>query len=316
MKIGVIGTGALGIALGNTLSLNNNVIMWTKFEDEKLELVTHMENKKFLPGVKLNDGISVTTDISQLHETEVILIAIPFVAIRDIMELKDKWYNNQVVCSTTKGVELDTLNTTTSIIIEALNTMRVCALSGPSFASEIAQNMPIHLMLGTKDNETLDVIKNIFDKTNISLHETSDMIGIEYCGAIKNALAIGSGMLKGLKAGDSTIAAYLATGEKELSCILQKFGAEPMTAYSYAGIGDLILTCSSEKSRNYTFGKLIGQGMSVKEAFEALNGKTVEGYKIIRALNGILNKDNCNSKIISILYQIIFENADRKNIII
>ncbi len=304
MTIGIIGTGALGIALANTLSPKNNILMWTKFEDEKCELCNTRENKKFLQGIKLASGVEVTTDISKLKSTDIIILAVPFVAVRNIFESTKLWYNSQIIVSTVKGVEDETFKTTSQIIEEYIDKEKICALSGPSFAIEIANGHPVHLMLASTKRRVRASVNTLFADSCIKLHETTDVVGIELCGAIKNAIAIGAGMLQGLNAADSTKAAYLATGEKELAYILNKFGKKPKTAYSYAGIGDLILTCTSNKSRNYTFGKLLGEGKTVAQAFDIIGAKTVEGYNIIRALHHYLNEGECN--LLNNLYEIVF----------
>lgn len=309
MKIGIVGTGALGIALANTLS-SYNVIMWTKFEDEKRELIDTRENKRFLPGVKLNENVQVTTDIEELRNTDVIIISIPFVAIRDIMEKNEMWYNSQVVLSMVKGVEDETFKTTSQIISEYIDKNNVCVLSGPSFAKDIVSKHPVHMMLAAYDIKLIPFVKDIFKLTCIDLHKTNDVLGIEICGAIKNAIAIGAGILNGLNETDSTKAAYLATGEYELALVLEKFGAEAKTAYSYAGIGDLILTCTSDSSRNFTFGKLLGEGKTVEEAFGIIGDKTVEGYKIIKSLHHYINGNGCNSRLLNNLYAIVFDGVD------
>lgn len=315
MTIGIIGTGALGIVLANTLSSSYNILMWTKFEDEKCELCNTRENKSFLPGVKLNKSVQVTTDIGELKSTEAIIIAIPFVAVRDVMEKHDLWYNSQMVLSMVKGVEDLTFKTTSQIMSEYIDKDNICVLSGPSFAIDIASGSPIHLMLASANDKLKPVVQSMFKATCIRLHETQDVVGVELCGAIKNAIAIGAGMLEGLNVSDSTKAAYLATGEYELAHALEKFDVDAKTAYSYAGIGDLILTCMSETSRNYTFGKLLGEGKTVQEAFEIIGAKTVEGYKIIKALHHYINEDGCNSKLFNNLYEIVFNGKNASSII-
>lgn len=315
MTIGIIGTGALGIALANTLSSKNNILMWTKFEEEKSELCNTRENKRFLPGVKLASHVEVTTDISKLKNTDIVVIAVPFVAVRYVLENIDLWYNSQILISTVKGVEDDTFKTTSQIIEEYVEPKKVCVLSGPSFAVEIANGHSIHMMLGSVGENVRNIVMKLFEGSCIKAHETIDVVGVELCGAIKNAIAIGAGILEGLNEADSTKAAYLATGEKELAYILEKFGKDPGTAYSYAGIGDLILTCTSSKSRNYTFGKLLGEGNTVEQAFNIIGAKTVEGYKIIRALQHYLNKDKCNSRLLNNLYEIVFLGKDVSDII-
>lgn len=315
MKIGIIGTGALGIAFEQILSKSHEVIMWTKFSEEKEELETYRENKKFLPNVILNNNVKITNELVDLKNTELIIVAIPFVAIPDVAYDMKNWYNGQIICSTTKGIADDNFKTTTQILQEVLNTDKICALSGPSFAIEIINGHPIHLMLGSKNEEISNVVLQLFNNSNLYLEKTQDIVGIQLAGAIKNAIAVGCGMLYGLNAADSTKAAYLATGTKELALIVEMLGGEKQTAYSYAGIGDLMLTCTSEKSRNCSFGRLLGEGITVDDAFDRLGGKTVEGYKIIRALNYFIQEQNIDSKLIRTLYDIVFNGTNPENIV-
>lgn len=314
MKIGIIGTGALGIALANCLN-SYPIVMWTKFEEECKELLLTRENKKVFKGVKLRDAVQVTTDMTELKDTDIVIVAIPFVAVRDIMGKSDLWYNSQVVLSMVKGVEDMTFKTTSQIMSEYIDKDNVCVLSGPSFAIDIANESPIRIMFATQNDSIKQFVRSVFKDTCIHLHEAQDCVSIELCGAIKNAVAIGAGMLEGLNASDSTKAAYLATGEYELARVLEKFGVDAKAAYSYAGIGDLILTCMSETSRNYTFGKLLGEGKTVQEAFEIIGAKTVEGYKIIKALHHYINEGGCNSKLLNNLYEIVFNGKNVSSII-
>jgi len=315
LKIGIIGTGALGIAFAKTLCSAHDITMWTKFSEEKEELEIHRENKKFLPGVILEDNIKITNNLIDLSDSKIIIMAIPFVAVTDVAYDIKSWYKDQIICSTTKGIADDSFKTTTEILQEVLLTDKICALSGPSFAIEIINGHTIHMMLGTKNEEVANVVIKLFENTSICLEYTEDIVGIQLAGAIKNAIAVGAGMLSGLNEADSTKAAYLATGEKEMARLLERLGADKSTAYSYAGIGDLILTCTSIQSRNFTFGSLLGKGLTAEQAFEKLGGKTVEGYKIIRALYEFVEIGTEDSKLIRTLYDIVFNNINPKNIV-
>ena len=147
-----------------------------------------------------------------------------------------------------------------------------------------------------------------------TLEATDDIEGIQLAGGIKNAIAVGSGILNGLKAADSTKAAYIAKGMADMAKLMTMLGGKKETAYTYAGIGDLLLTCMSSTSRNFTFGDYLGQGFSVEQAFARMNGKTVEGYKSIRALYKYAKANNVQLYTINILYNVIFENGDKKQV--
>ena len=169
-------------------------------------------------------------------------------------------------------------------------------------------------MLGSKDVQTIESVRSLFDTESITIETTEDIDGIQLAGGIKNAIAVGSGMLAGLNAADSTKAAYIAMGMADMAKLIVCLGGKKETAYTYAGIGDLLLTCMSSTSRNYTFGHFVGQGFTVEQAFARMGGKTVEGYKVIRTLHKYAKEKNVKLHTIDTLYNIIFENGDKKQI--
>lgn len=317
MKIAILGAGALAIALAKLIEDDGHeVFMWTKFEDEKATLIKHRENIKLFPGVKLNENVKVTCDIGEaISNACVIINVLPFIAIKDTIDIMKDFYNkSQVIISTTKGIDENEFITTTDLFEEYLKATKIAALSGPSFAIEIANKENISFMLGAKDKEVIEISKKILSKPSIKIEVTDDIKGIQLAGGIKNAIAVGSGMLYGMKAADSTKAAYLATGMADMSHLLVALGGKKETAYSYAGIGDLILTCTSHTSRNFSFGYYLGEGYTVDEAFGKMNNKTVEGYKVIRALHKYVKEKNIKTYMIDTLYKIIFENGNVEDI--
>lgn len=314
MKIAILGTGALGIAMAKAIynkSSENSIVMWTKFEEER-DLVKETRcNEKLLPGVIIPNDIGITSDLENaINNASVIINCLPFIAVESVANELKPIYNNQYICSTTKGIDMTTFETTTEIFTRVLNSRKVCALSGPSFAVEIANNNPISFMLASKNNETLDFVYELLSSENIFLEKSSDEIGIQICGAVKNAVAIGSGILHGMNAADSTKAAYLARGMKDMVRIITSLGGEEKTVSSYAGIGDLILTCMSETSRNFSCGKLLGQGNNLVQAIEKMGGKTVEGIKIIDSLNNYMKEKDLELDTIPKLYNIVYKSGN------
>lgn len=317
MKVTILGTGALGIALAKVLSNNKevNLTMWTKFDEERDLVKETRTNEKLLPNVHLSDDIEITSDLNEaILNTEIIINCLPFIAVESVAHELKKVYNNQPICSTTKGIDMTTFETTTEIFNRVLNTKKVAALSGPSFAIEIANGNPISFVLASKDNETLDTIYDLLISDNISMDKSEDEVGVQLCGAVKNAVAIGSGILHGMKAADSTKAAYLARGMKDMAKVISSLGGDEKTISTYAGVGDLILTCTSETSRNFSCGKLLGQGNNLVQAVEKLNGKTVEGIKIIESLNNYMKEKDLDLDTIPKLYDIVFNLKDVKTI--
>lgn len=313
MKVTILGTGALGLALAKVISETKEISlsMWTKFEEEKELVKNTRANDKLLPGIKISDEIEITSDLKEAVEGSYIIInCLPFIAVKNVAEDLKEIYNGQYICSTTKGMDMDTFETTTEIFSKILNTDKVCALSGPSFAIEIATYHPISFVLAGKNEEALDNIYNLLKMGNICIDKSFDDIGVQICGAVKNAIAIGSGILHGIDAADSTKAAYLTRGIKDIMKIITSLKGSHKTVYTYAGIGDLILTCMSEKSRNFSCGKLLGEGNSLDEAIGKLNGKTVEGIKVIESLNNYMIENNLSLDTIPKLYDIVFNNKD------
>lgn len=317
MKIGILGAGALAIALTKVIDNEKyNITLWTKFEMEKEDIMHSRENTKLFPGVRISDDVKVTNDLNEaVVGADVIINVLPFIAVGDIIPLLKPIYDkNQIILSTTKGIDEENFTTSTKLFEKGLGAKKVAALSGPSFAIEIARGDNISFMLGSKDEETIKVITELIDSESIRLEPTDDIEGIQLAGGIKNAIAVGSGMLDGLKAADSTKAAYMAMGMADMAKLIVSLGGKKESAYTYAGIGDLLLTCMSSTSRNFTFGSYVGQGFTVEQAFARMGGKTVEGYKVIRTLHKYAKEKNISLYTINTLYNIIFENGDKKQI--
>ena len=316
MKIGILGTGAFAIALCKTLEENNEITMWTKFENEREDLKNNRENTKFFPGIKIKESVNITTDLKEaVSDKKLIINVLPFVALKDVaLELKKVYKPHQIILSTTKGLDDSNFKTSTEYIKEIIEDAKVVALSGPSFAIDVVNKENISFMLASSDDEALEVVDNLFNMDYLTLEKTDDIKGIQIAGVIKNAIAIGSGMLDTLNASDSTKAAFIAKGITDMTKLIVSLGGKLETCYSYAGIGDLILTCMSSKSRNYTFGTLIASGYNANEAIEKMNGKTVEGYNMVRALYNYSKEKGIETTVITALYDIIFNGLDVKKI--
>ena len=317
MKVAILGAGALAIALTKVIdSEENEIVLWTKFEQEKEDIKHSRENTKLFPGVRIADDVDVTCDLSEaVIGADVIINVLPFIAVRDVIEILKPIYNEkQTILSATKGIDEENFITSTKLLAEGLGAKKIAALSGPSFASEIVNGDNISFMLGSEDEETIRVLMNLLNNEHITLEATDDIEGIQFAGGIKNAIAVGSGILTGLKAADSTKAAYIAKGMADMAKLITLLGGKKETAYTYAGIGDLLLTCMSSTSRNFTFGNYIGQGFNAEQAFARMGGKTVEGYKVIRTLHKYAKEKNVQLYTINTFYNIIFENGDKKQV--
>ena len=194
--------------------------------------------------------------------------------------------------------------------------MNIAAISGPTFAKDLVEQKPAGLTVASKVPETILLAKQALQNNYIKLRDTNDIVGVETCGAIKNVIALAAGMLEGLKANDSTKAMLITEALNDMEEILNAFGCSGRTVLTYAGIGDLLLTCTSIKSRNYSFGKLIGEGASRQEITDYLNKTTVEGYYTLESIYKLLKDKDVSIPIIDLIYEIAVKGKDPKLLLV
>lgn len=307
MKIGMLGSGAYGLALTSILTYNRHeVTIWTKFEEEKEELLKNKGNEKLLPKFVLDDTVKVTTSVKEcIKDKDLLIIAIPAAFVDSLcLELQPYIKDNHILIAT-KGIEQGTGLFMNEIVSKHLNTENIAIISGPTFAADLISHMPAGLSLASQSPETMLVVRQAFQNNYIRLRETTDVIGVEICGAIKNVIALAAGMLEGLKANESTKAMLIAEAMHDMESILYAFECNKRTVLSYSGIGDLLLTCTSKKSRNYTFGKLIGENPSKTKIDEYLKNTTVEGYYTLESIYQLLKNKDVSIPIIDLIYEIV-----------
>jgi len=307
MKVGLFGTGAYGMALSSILTHNRHeVIMWTRFEEEKERLEKTRMNEKYLPGFVIDEEVKFTTSIEKcIKETELIIIAIPAAYVDSICKQMKPYVKDNHIIIATKGIEQGTGLFMDQIVEKYLDTNNIAVISGPSFAVDIITKKPVGLSIASKTSETILLAKQALQSSYIRLRECEDITGVEICGSIKNVIAMAAGMLDGLEANDSTKAMLITEAMYDMEEILDAFDCNRRTVDSYAGIGDLLLTCTSVKSRNYSFGKLIGSKPEQKEIDEYLKNTTVEGYYTLESIYQLLKDKDVSIPIIDLIYEII-----------
>jgi len=313
MKVAVLGTGAYGLSLALMFHENNcHITMWTKFDEEKEMLDKKREHKKVLPKVKIPNDIIFTTNMKEaVLGAQIILIAVPAGFVDDICrELKNYISKEQHICIGSKGIEQDTCLFVTDVLKKYIHTKHLAVISGPSFAIDIASNVPIGLSLATKDKETEEILKTNLQNKHLKLRTTKDILGVEICGSIKNVIAIASGMLDGLGYPDSTSCMFITESLHDIKNLIKALGGNKKTILTYAGFGDLLLTCTSVKSRNYTLGKMIGEKKSQKEIDNYINNTTIEGLYTLKSIYKLLKKKKVKMPIIDLIYSIIFKNTE------
>lgn len=318
MRIGLLGCGAYGLALSSVMHDNEcDITMWTRSEEEAKELRKTRCNTKKLPAYTIPEDIKITSNIEEcVTDKDLIVVAIPAAGIDGLAQLMAPYIKRtDHILIATKGIEQGTGLFIHEIILKYLKTRNVAAISGPSFAVDIITKMPVGLAVAGKRRETIKRAKEALGNSYIKLRTSSDLIGIETCGAIKNVVAIAAGMIDGLGANDSTQAMFITEAIHDMMNILQAFHAKRKTVTTFAGLGDLLLTCTSVKSRNFSFGRLVGEGKTKEEIQEYLKNTTVEGYYTLESIYKLLRKKRVSIPIIDLIYDIVVEGQNPETLL-
>ncbi len=315
MKITVLGAGAYGIALALAAYRNQNqVTIWTKLEEEQEEISKYRENKKSLPGVFIPDDIMVTTDLSCIKNSQLIIIAVSIPYVRNTcLELKDDVTSDMHFCIASKGMEQDTNQFAYQIFQSIIPSSQLSILSGPTFAIDLANGSVGGVSLASLSQDTIEVVKKGFESTSLQIVVNHDLIGTSLCGSIKNVMAIIAGMLDGTNLSETTKSFFYVQALEEIKHLVIALGGVEDTVYTLAGIGDLLLTCTSKKSRNFTLGVLLARNQ--KEVNSYIQNHTVEGYSTLLSIYQLLQKKNISSLLIELLYQILFQNVDKRKLL-
>lgn len=306
MKIGIFGAGSWGTAMGNYLAgLGDDVLVYARQESLVEEYNRNHINSKYFPKIKLHENLRFSSDKDEvLAHGEWLINAISTQAVREFYEpLKGKMRPEQVIINLSKGIEKGTLLTLEKVFEELFPNQPYVSLSGPSHAEEVIENTPTTLVAASKDLSLAESIQRISSNV-LRVYTSTDVIGVESGGALKNVIAIAIGISDGKGFGDNTKAAIMTRGMNEILKLGLAMGAKPETYLGLSGFGDLIVTCLSQHSRNRRCGELIGQGCSVSEAKEKV-GMVVEGLSTIESAMKLSKKYNIEMPIIEVLYGII-----------
>ncbi|WP_305768261.1 NAD(P)H-dependent glycerol-3-phosphate dehydrogenase [Candidatus Epulonipiscium viviparus] len=316
MNVTVLGAGGWGLALALLLNDNrNDVTIWCFDEKEKEEILLHRENKRCFPGVKIPIEIYITSDMSEaLAEAKIVVVAVPSFAVRSTAQnIAAYLLEDAVVVNVAKGLEPDTLRRFSEVIAEEIAN-DVVVLSGPSHAEEVARHMPTAVVVSSTNLEAARVVQVVFTAPYFRVYLNEDIVGVELGGALKNIIALAAGAIEGLGYGDNTKAALMTRGIAEISRLSVAMGAQINTLNGLAGIGDLIVTCTSGHSRNRRAGELIAQGFSLDETIKKVN-MVVEGIPATKAAYQLSKKCGVEMPITEAIYRSLFEDASvRKEI--
>lgn len=307
-KAGVIGAGSWGTALALLLHKNGHeVTLWSILEEEVAMLKREHEQKDKLPGVKLPEDMVFTTDLGEAaKDKDVLVLAVPSPFTRSTAKLlREVTKEGQIIVNVAKGIEESSLKTLSEIIEEEVPQAVVAVLSGPSHAEEVGKGIPTTIVAGAKKKDTAEYLQNLFMSDVFRVYTSSDVLGIELGGALKNVVALAAGIADGLGYGDNTKAALITRGITEIARLGTVMGAKFETFCGLTGIGDLIVTCASMHSRNRRAGILIGQGKTMKEAMDEVK-MVVEGVYSAKAAMGLAAKYQVQLPIIEQVNQVLF----------
>ena len=309
-NIAVIGSGSWGMALAIHLAkCGNNIKVWS-FSEEEENIINNEKRCKFLPNVEIPDNIICSTNFEEvIKDTEFILHVTPSKFTRDIFKQYKQFVGNKPVIICSKGFEKETLKTLDEVIKEEMPEVRLGVLSGPSHAEEVSVAVPTVLVIASKDEEILEMIQKTFMCPEMRIYTSSDVKGVELGGALKNIIAFCAGVASGIGLGDNTFAALVTRGLGELTRLGVALGGEKDTFYGLSGLGDLIVTCLSEHSRNRKAGKLIGQGKTLEEAKKEV-GMVIESIDNIEVAYELGRKNNVYMPIVEMVYKVIYEQLE------
>lgn len=314
MKVTILGSGAYGTALGLVLNKNkHNTILWTPLEEEVKQIKKEHVSKVL--NVEIPKEIKFTTDLSKVKNSDLIVIAVPTKFLNSTTKKLKKYYNNEPICIATKGIEQNSCRFVYDIVKDNLNTEKISVISGPSFAIDIANNATVGLTLASQDKETIEITTKAFSNNHFKIRKTNDIVGVEICGAIKNVIAIAAGMLEGMNQTESTKAMFLTESLHDIKSLIKGLGSDGDTVLTYAGFGDLLLTATSEKSRNYTLGYMIGSNKPKEEIEKYINTTTIEGLYTLKSINDLVKGKDVDMPIINLIEEIIYKNKKPKELI-
>lgn len=305
MNISILGCGVYGIALATTLKTNNiNVFMWNKFQNEIDEI------KDQYPNINFSTNLEESTKNSNL-----IIIALPVNFIEsNLLELK-KSYQGQDILIASKGIDTNNNKFAIDIVKDTLNIDNIGVISGGSFAIDMQNQKLLGLTLGTKTDSITRKVKQALENNYIKIQYTNDLIGVSVCGSIKNVMAIAFGILDGANYPESTRFLFLTEAIYEIKYLIEKLNGHPDTIMSYAGIDDIMMTCTSSKSRNYTLGQMIGQNKPIIEINNYKNNTTIEGLGTCKSIYNLAKENNISLPITNIIYNILYNNEDYTTLI-
>lgn len=316
-SIAVIGAGSWGTALSIVLANNGyDVHLYTQRKEQKDEINKYRSNKKYLPDIQLPETVTASTEIKEVVENKnVVVLVVPSHAMRETAEkIKPFITKETILLHAAKGLEMNTLKRMSEVIQEEIPFLpfdQILVLSGPSHAEEVSLKLPTTVVVAGQNLSYAEKIQDLFMNSYFRVYTNLDIIGVEIAGSLKNIIAIGAGLSDGLGFGDNAKAALITRGLAEIARVGIELGANPLTFSGLAGVGDLIVTCTSRHSRNWRAGYMLGKGKKLETVLEEM-GMVVEGVKTTKAAFSLSELHQVQMPITTELYQVLFHQKDPK----
>ncbi|WP_158971281.1 NAD(P)H-dependent glycerol-3-phosphate dehydrogenase [Paraglaciecola sp. L3A3] len=315
-SVGVLGAGSYGTALAFCLARNGiDTVLWSRDPKQAELMADSRTNAKYLPGSTFPEGLKIASDIQQvLANSQDILVVVPSHAFADTLSLIQPYLTDKHrIIWATKGLEPNTGRLLQEVAVEILgDKIPLAALSGPTFAKEMVAGLPTAISISSTDETLAEEFANkLHCAKSFRVYRNDDFIGIQLGGAVKNVIAIGAGLADGLGFGSNARTALITRGLAELTRLGIKMGAKPNTFMGMSGLGDLVLTCTDNQSRNRRFGLALGKGLSIEQAIKEI-GQVVEGYNNTKEVHILSNKIGVEMPICEQIYQVLYQNKSVK----
>lgn len=309
LKVAVLGGGSFGTAIANIISCNHHhTYLWMRSEEQARECQTARQNARYLPGYVLHEDLVITADLAlAIRDSDLVFVSIPSHSFRKVVRaIKPLLTETAIVVSTAKGIEPEGFTLMSQILEQELSGHPIGVLSGPNFAKEIVQQQQTGTVIASEDDGVINCVQETLCSASFRVYANHDRYGVELGGALKNIYAIICGMAAALGAGQNTQAMLLTRSLAEMGRFAQLLGANPMTFLGLAGVGDLILTCTSDLSRNYRVGFALGQGKKLDEIVANL-GQVAEGVNTLRQVKQKADDLGVYMPLVSGLYAVLFQ---------
>lgn len=312
LNVAILGGGSFGTAISNIVASNgHNAWLWMRDAERAEKCQRTRENPEYLPGFVLHENLHVNADLEECtRESDIVVISVPSKSFREVArKVSPHVREGAMVISTTKGIDTDGFFLMSQVLAQEINDVKIGVLSGPNFAQEIIQNQYTGSVIASTSEDLIDCVRKVFSSSTFRVYRSHDPYGVELGGVLKNIYAIITGLANALGCGHNTIAMLLTRGLAEMSRMGHKLGAQSGTLLGLAGMGDLILTCTSDLSRNYRVGYAVGSGKTLEQAVAEI-GQVAEGVNTLKIVKEKADELNVYMPMVNGLYAILFEGRD------